>query len=156
MAAVLGKNFKLYRNADSPYDNSPTWGLVVNVKDLTRNLEKTLADASIRGSSFRQQLGTLKDLSIDFQMVYDNTDTDVAAYEAAFYSDVNVETLILDGPIATVGSKGIRFMAQVTTFTVNEALEDVGMVDVSIVVGYDSSNLPRRVTVATPGSVVDA
>jgi len=138
MAVVRGKDFKLYRNSDDPYDNSPTWNLVENVRDLTRNLEKALADASIRGSEFRQQVGTLKDLSLDFQMVYDPTDTDLIAYEAAFYSDDNVETLILDGPIDTAGSKGIRFMAQITSFSVNEALVDVGLVDVKIVVGYDA------------------
>ncbi len=156
MAVVRGKDFKLYRNSDDPYDNSPTWTLVDNVRDLTRNLEKALADASIRGSTFRQQVGTLKDLSLDFQMVYDPSDTDLVAYENAFYDDSNIETLILDGPIGTAGSKGIRFMAQITKFTVNEALEDVGLVDVTVTVGYDSSNLPRRVEVVTPGSVSDA
>jgi hypothetical protein len=155
MAVVRGKDFKLYRNTDSPYDNSPTWSLVPNVRDLTRNVEKSLADASVRGSTFRQQVGTLKDLSLDFQMVYDPADADVIAYEAAFYSDANVETLILDGPIETVGSKGIRFQAQITKFTVNEALEDVGLIDVSIVVGYDSLDPARRVNVAVAGSVVD-
>jgi hypothetical protein len=38
---------------------------------------------------------------------------------------------------------------------VNEALEDVGLTDVSIVPGYTPDNLPRRVHVVTPGSVVD-
>ena len=55
-----------------------------------------------------------------------------------------------------VGSKGIRFMGEVSNFTTNEALEDVGLVDVTLVVGYAPDNLPRRVEVATPGSVQDA
>jgi hypothetical protein len=155
MAVVRGKDFKLYRNSDSPYDNSPTWVLVDNVKDLTRTVEKALADASVRGSSFRQQVGTMKDLSLEFQMVYDPTDAALTAFEGAFYSDANVEMLVLDGLIATAGSKGLRFMAQVTNFSVNEALEDVGLVDVTLVPGYDSANLPRRVSVVTPGSVTD-
>lgn len=155
MAVVRGKDFKLYRNTDAPYDSDPTWGEVTNVRDLTRNKTKALADASIRGSEYRQQVGTLKDLSLDFQMVYDPDDADVIAYEEAYEDDSNVETLVLDGPIDTIGSKGVRFMAQVTDFTINEALEDVGLVDVKIVVGYDSSNLPRRVHVTSPGDVVD-
>jgi hypothetical protein len=156
MAVIRGKDFKLYRNTDSPYDNSPTWALVPNVKDLTRNLEKTLADASVRGSTFRQQVGTMKDLSLDFQMVYDPTDSDVTAFETAFFADGDVEILVLDGLISASGSKGLRFMAQVTNFTVNEALEDVGLVDVTLVPGYYPTNLPRRVSVVTPGSVTDA
>lgn len=156
MAVVRGKDFYLYRNTDDPYDNSPTWGLVENVRDLTRNLEKALADASIRGSTFRLQVGTLKDLSIDFQMVYDGTDTDLIAFEDAYHTDEDIEVLILDGPIGTAGSKGLRVHAQVTNFTINEALEDVGLVDVTLVPGYRPLNLPRRVQVVTPGSVQDA
>lgn len=156
MAVVRGKDFKLYRNTDDPYDNSPTWSLVENIRDLTRNREKDLADASIRGSTYRLQVATIKSFSIDFQMVYDGADTDVIAFEDAYESDADVELLILDGPIGTAGSKGIRFMGQVSTFTVNEALADVGLVDVSIVPGYTPDNLPRRVVVNTPGTVDDA
>jgi hypothetical protein len=153
--AVRGKDFKLYRNVDVVYDSQPTWQLVTNVRDLTSNLEKALADASTRATSFRQQVGTLKDLNVDFQMVYTNTDVDVAAFELAFYNDSNMELLDLDGDIQTTGSRGVRFMAQVTKFTRNEALEDVGLIDVSIVVGYAPTNAPRRVHVTTPGTVTD-
>jgi hypothetical protein len=155
MAGVLGKDFKFYFNSDVPYDNSPTWVEVKDVKDVTRNLEKALADFSIRGTSFRLQKGTLKDLSIDFQMVHDPTDAAWIAFEGAFYTDADVEVLFLDGPIGTAGSRGVRFMSQVTKFTGNEALEDAGLDDVTIVPSYFPTNIPRRVNVVTPGSVVD-
>lgn len=155
MAVVRGKDFKLYLNTDDPYDSSPTWVELTNCKDVTRNLEKALADASVRGTSYRQQVGTMKDLSLDFQMVYDPTDNNVVLLQERFDDDVNIEVLDLDGSIQTVGSKGLRFMAQVSKFTVNEAMEDVGLIDVTLVVGYDSANLPRRVHVASPGSVTD-
>jgi hypothetical protein len=156
MSVVRGKDFKLYRNTDDPYDNSPTWSLVTNVRDLTRNLEKDLADASIRGSSFRLQVATMKSFSIDFQMVYNPADTDLIAFEEAYIEDTDIELLVLDGVIGTAGSKGLRFQGQVSKFTVNEALADVGLVDVSIVPGYTPTNLPRRVSVVTPGTVTDA
>lgn len=156
MAVVRGKDFKLYRNTDSPYDNSPTWREVVNVRDVTENVEAALADASIRGSIFRQQVSTLLDLSMDVQMVYDDSDTDLEAYEDAFYDRTYVETLALDGDINTIGSKGVRFMAQVTKFSNPQALEDVGLIDMTLVPGYFPTNLPRRVHVASPGSVVDS
>lgn len=149
MAVTRGKDFKLYVNTDDPYDSSPTWVEVVNVRDLTRNLEKALADASIRGSSFRLQVGTLKDFSLEFQMVYDPEDTEYELMEDAFFEDTDLEFVILDGPIGTDGSKGIRFQGQVTNFTVNEALEDVGLTDVTLVPGYTPDNLPRRVVVAS-------
>jgi hypothetical protein len=155
MGAVRGKDFKLYYNSDVPYDDVPTWVEVTNVKDVTQNVEKALADASTRGSSFRQQVGTLKDLSIDFQMVHDPSDAARTAFETAFYTDADVEILILDGPIATVNSAGIRFMSQVTKFTGNQGLEDVGLDDVTIVPSYSATDAPRRVHVASPDSVID-
>lgn len=154
MAVTRGKDFKLYLNVDDPYDNSPTWEEVTNVRDLTRNLEKNMADASIRGSSFRLQVGTLKDFSVEFQMVYDPDDEHYARIEEAFFNDDDLEFAILDGPIDENDSGGIRFMAQVGNFTVNEALEDVGLTDVTLVPGYTPDNLPRRVIV-TGGNLTD-
>lgn len=152
MAVVRGKDFKLYRNTDTPYDNSPTWALVTNVRDLTRNLTTDVADASTRASSFKQQVATMMDLSVDFQMVYDGG-SDADAFEAAFFANSDVELAILDGLLATDGSSGIRASFQVTKFTVNEALTDVGLVDVTVVPSY-GTNLPRRV-VAGSGALTD-
>lgn len=154
MAVTRGKDFKLYRNTVESYV-TPTWEEVTNVRDLTRSLEKSLADASIRGTSFRLQVGTLKDLSVEFQMVYDPADAAYEAFEEAFFDDLDIELLILDGPIGTLGSKGIRFEAQVSNFTVNEALEDVGLTDVTVVPGYVPENLPRRVEVTVEDEVSD-
>lgn len=159
MGAILGKDFYLYRDTDQPYDGTPVYEVVSNIKDLTRGLEKALADASTRGTGgFRAQLGTLKDLSLEFQMVYDPDDTDVIAFQDAFFSDDNIQFVILDGPISTTGSKGIRFMGQITNFSINEALEDVGLVDVSIVPGYDTAaaNQPKRVTVSAPNVLTES
>jgi len=155
MSVTRGKDFKLYRNTDDPYDSSPTWSEVTNVRDLTRTLEPALADASIRGSDFRLQVPTLKEFTVDFQMVYDPDDTHYDAMEDAFFANDGQEFLILDGSIDTAGSKGIRFQGYIGNFSVNEALEDVGLTDVSLVPGYFPDNLPRRVIVNTPGSVDD-
>lgn len=145
MSAIRGKDFKLYRNTDDPYDISPTWSLVNNVKDLTRNVEKALADASTRVSSVRQQVSTMIDVSIDFQMVYDGG-ADVTAFEDAFWEETDIELAFLDALISVNGAKGLRGMFQVSKFTVNEALEDVGLVDVTVVPAYYPTNVARRVT----------
>ncbi len=150
---VRGKDFKAYRNTDDPYDNSPTWSLFTNIKDLTVNLETALADASTRSSDYRMQVSTLKELSIDFQMVYDGG-SDVTAFEDAFYTGEFVELAFLDGLLTVSGSKGIRAMFQVSKFSNSQALEDVGLVDVTVVPAYHA-NTPRRVT--SNGSIlVDA
>lgn len=155
MPVTRGKDFKLYINTDTPYDSTPTWVEYTNVKDLTRKLEKALADASTRATSFRQQVGTLKDLSLDFQSVYDQSDVLYGQLQDRFFDDGDVECLILDGSIATIGSKGLRFLGQVTNFTTNEALEDVGLTDITIVPSYSQADPPRRVHVAVANAVVD-
>ena len=153
MAVVRGKDFKLYVN-DSDVPATPDWLELTNVRDVTRNLAKALADASTRLSDYRQQVGTLKDLSLDTQIVYDPADPLFVILQEAFDTDTNLEILDLDGSIDTAGSKGLKFMSQITNFTTAEALEDVGLVDVTFVVGYDSANPPVGVQVTTPGAVV--
>ena len=152
---VRGKDFKFYRDTEAydptGYFTSSVWSLVKNIKDVTRNLETALADASVRGSTYKQQVGTMKDLSIDTQMVYDAYDDDLQAFENAFHLSENVPICVLDGDIETVGSRGIMLVAQVSKFQGNEALEDVGLVDITFVPGYDPVNLPTRVVVNSPG-----
>ncbi len=154
MSVTRGKDFKLYRNTDDPYDNSPSWSLVTNVRDLTRNVEKALADASTRAASVRQQVSTMIDVSIDFQMVYDGG-SDVTAFEDAFWESTDIELAFLDGLISVSGAKGLRGMFQVSKFTVNEALEDVGLVDVTVVPAYYPTNVARRVS-SNGSTLVDA
>lgn len=155
MAAVLGKDFKLYRNSDDPYDSSPTWVEVTNVRDFSRTNKKTLADLSTRATSYKQQKGTMKELTLKWGMVYNPADAGMTAFEDAYHDGDLVEVLVLDGSIQTAGSAGIRFMAEVSDFSDDENLEDVGTVNIEVVVGYYPDNPPRRVHVTTPGGVVD-
>jgi hypothetical protein len=155
MAVVRGKDFKLYRNSDDPYDDDPTWVEVTNIRSVTVNKEKALADASTRASSYRKQVGTLKELTFEFQMVYDNADADFVAFKAAYDSDANLELLSLDGSIEVVGNIGTRFPGQITNFTENQDLEDVGLIDVTVVVGYQENYDPRDVQVTAPGVIED-
>lgn len=153
MPVVRGKDFKLYVNtAVSPAPDD--FLELSNVRDVTRNLTKALADASTRLSDYRAQVGTLKELSLDTQVVYSPDDELFQILQDAFDNDTNLDLLDLDGSIDTIGSKGLRFMGQVTNFTTNEALEDVGLVDITIVPGYDAANPPHGVEVAVAGAVV--
>ena len=154
MSVTRGRDYHFYRNTDDPYDNSPTWSLVTNIRDLTRNIEKVMADASTRVTEWGMQVGVKKEFTANFQMV-DDGGADALAFEDAFYEDTDIEIAMLNGPISTSGSRGFRAMIQVSKFTVNEALEDVGLIDVSVVIAYNTTNLPRRVS--SNGSIlVDA
>lgn len=134
MAARLGLNAKLYRNTGT--HGTPVWNEVANVKDLTLNLEKAEADVTTRGNNgWRATVGTLKDASIEFQMVDDDADDDFAAFSAAFFGNTSVEVLVLNGGISEV-SEGLRATVQVLNFSRSEPLEEAVMVDVTLKPSY--------------------
>src|SRR6218665_3446727 len=119
MATRLGMDAKLYRN--SALYASPTWVEVANVKDVTLNLEKGEADVTTRANQgWRATVGTLKDASIDFQMVWDTNDSGFAAVQEAFFGNTSIEFAVMDGPIVDPQSEGLRATFDVFSFTRNE------------------------------------
>jgi hypothetical protein len=137
---------KLYRNTGTYA--SPTWDLIGNVKDLTLSLETGEADVTTRGNGgWRATVATLKDGSLEFEMIWDTEDTDFTAIRTAFLGNTAVEMAVLDGLVATTGSQGLRASFMVTNFTRNEPLEEAITVSVSMKPTY-SANAPAWMTVA--------
>jgi hypothetical protein len=146
MAIKLGMDAKLYRNTGTYA--SPTWDLIGNVKDLTLSLETGEADVTTRGNGgWRATVATLKDGSLEFEMIWDTEDTDFTAIRTAFIGNTAVEMAVLDGLVATTGSQGLRASFMVTNFTRNEPLEEAITVSVSMKPTY-STNAPAWMTVA--------
>lgn len=145
MAAVLGLNAKLYRNTGSWA--SPSFDLISNVKNLTVKGSTETADVSTRGTGgFKATVATLKDISLEFEMVWDNADADFTALKNAWLNNTTIEMLALDGPSSTTGSQGPRFDGMVTNFERSEQLTEALMVNVTVVPTY-SSNTPTWYTV---------
>ncbi|HMN97425.1 MAG TPA: phage tail tube protein [Phycisphaerales bacterium] len=141
MSLVLGLNAKLYRNTGTYA--SPTWALIGNVKNVTLNLEKGEADVTTRSNNgWRANVGTLKDASIEFQMVWDTDDTHFSAIKDAFLANTPIEFLVLDGPVATAGSQGLRATCDIMSFSRDEQLEEALMVNVTAKPTY-SVNAPE-------------
>ena len=91
MPAKLGLDAKLYRNTGTYA--APTWDIIGNVKDLTLNLETGEADVSTRANNgWRATVGTLKDASLEFEMVWDSADTDFTSIRDAFLNPILVRT----------------------------------------------------------------
>ena len=144
MAYVLGKDAKLYHNSGSYA--SPTWVEIENVRDLSLSMERADTDITTRGGGgWRQSVATLADGSVDFQMVWDTSDTDFTAIKDAFTGASTIEFLILDGSQAVAGSQGLRATMAVTGFSRNEGLEDALTVDVSLKTAY-AANAPSWYT----------
>ena len=131
MPVRLGLDARLYRNTGT--FPAPVWNHVQNVKDVTLNLEAGEADVSTRGTGgWRATVATLKDASVEFEMVWDTADDDFGTIRDAFLNRGAVEFAVMDGDIAAAGSQGLRATCMVTTFSRNEPLEEAVTVSVTI------------------------
>lgn len=145
MALKLGMQAKLYRNTGTY--TTPTWVLIPNVKDLTLNLESGEADVTTRANSgWRASVATLKDASVEFEMVWDTEDTNFTAIRQAYFSNSSIEMAIMDGAIDSSGSQGLRATFSITKFTRNEPLEEAITVSVTAKPTY-AANPPEWMTV---------
>ena len=130
MSVKLGLDARLYRNT-SAYA-SPAWNEVKNVKDLTLSLEAGEADVTTRGNGgWRATIATLKDGSLEFEMVWDTADDDFTAIRTAFLATGSVEFAVLDGAYNTTGSQGLRAAMAITNFSRSEPLEEAIKVSVT-------------------------
>jgi predicted secreted protein len=124
MALRLGMNCKLYQGVAG----STATNLMDNVKDLALNLSTGEADVTTRGNDgWRATVGTLKDGSVEFSMVWDTEDAGFSALKDAFFGNTAIALLVLDG---TDGS-GLDADFSVINFTRTENLEEAVTVDVS-------------------------
>jgi TP901-1 family phage major tail protein len=146
MAVKLGLDAKLFRNTGT-YE-IPVWGEITNVRDVTLSLEAGEADVTTRGNNgWRATVATLKDGSIEFEMVWDSEDTDFTAIRDAFLNKTAVELAVLDGDVVDPGSQGLRASFMITSFSRNEPLEEAITVSVTAKPTY-STNPPIWMTTA--------
>lgn len=152
MPLKLGFNAKLYRSTSTRASwgtkdaegkaagAGPTLDEVPNVKgDITVPIEKVKADVTTRGNAgWRASKGTIKDVEIEIQMVYDPSDTDVAALTKAFLTDAVIPLAFLDGPVATAGTEGLWADFEVTKMEKGEPMEGEQMVTFGVTPGYSA------------------
>jgi len=86
-------------------------------------------------------LATLKDGTVEFEMVWSAGDTDFEAFRDAWLNGTLIDCWVLDGSSSTSGNQGLRAEFAVLNFTRNEPLEDVVTASVTIRPGI-SSNAP--------------
>ena len=145
MTIKLGMEAKLYRNTGTYA--LPTWVEMINVKDLTLNLEASEADVTTRGNAgWRATIAALKDGSIEFEMVWDTADADFTAIQQAFFGNTDLEFAVMDGDVASSGSQGLRATMAITNFSRSEALEEAIGVSVTAKPTY-ADNAPEWMTV---------
>jgi hypothetical protein len=148
MGVKLGLDARLYLNSGTYA--SPTWSGLNNVRDLTLNLETGEADVSTRANEgWRATVSTLKDASLEFELVIDPEDSGFTTVVNAFLQNEPLEFVVLDGPITgpgSVGSQGLRATFRIASFSRNEALEEAVTASVTAKPTY-SENPPSWMSV---------
>lgn len=123
MSIVLGLNCKLFRGAAGTTAATE----MKNVKDVTCNLETGEADITTRAANgWRATVATLKEASIEFAMLYDVEDSDMAAISESFFGNAPIALFVSDGD-----GSGLDCDASITQFNVEQNLEEAVSVSVT-------------------------
>lgn len=98
-----------------------------NVKDVTLSLETGEADVTTRAAEgWRATAATLKEGSVEFEMVWDTEDAGFAKIQEAYFSNKPIALFVLDG-----AGSGLDADFVVTTFSRSEPLEEALTVSVT-------------------------
>ena len=130
------------------------WQPLSNIKDLTLDLQTGEADVTTRAAKgWRLKIGTLKEASIEFEMLWDVSDPSFSAVKNAFFANALIGILALDGPITVVGNEGLKADCNVLSFTRDEKLEDALSVKIKLT-PTASTSPPQWVRTAVGGTLV--
>ena len=122
MSVVLGLDAVLYRGTAGQQGSIE----VTNVKDLTLNLESGEADVTTRKTQgWKASIATLKEGSLEFEMLYDTADDDFQAFQAAYFGNTPIALFVSDG-----AGTGMDADFSVTGFNINQNLEEAMTVSV--------------------------
>jgi len=117
-------------------DGAGSWLELTNTKDVTLSLEAGEADVTTRGNDgWRAIVATLKEASVEFEMVWDTGDAGFDAIKDAYLGNGIIGVQILDGD----SGEGLQADFMITSFSRSEALEEAIMVSVTAKVTYSTT-----------------
>jgi hypothetical protein len=121
---VLGMNAKLYHGAAGGPANTE----MTNVRNVTLNLEAGEADVTTRGNlGWRATAPTLRECSVEFEMVWDPADAGFTAIKNAYLTNGLIALKVLD----QAGGQGPDGDFSITSFSRSEELEEAITVSVT-------------------------
>jgi len=133
---VVGQSCEFSRNTGSIA--SPVWDIFTAINDVSiPDLEMGVAELKMRGSGFTYNLGTLvQSFSVDVTHIANLDATTYAALKVDFLARTVRQYAILDGPIATVGTSGLKVPLLLKSFPWDQAQEKVSDHALKFAVGY--------------------
>ncbi len=121
---ALGMNAKLYYGAAG----GPASTEMTNVRNVTLNLEAGEADVTTRANSgWRATAPTLRECSVEFEMVWDPADAGFTAIKNAYLTAGLIALKVLD----QAGGQGPDGDFSITSFSRSEELEEAITVSVT-------------------------
>ena len=145
MSIKLGMEAKIYYDPAGVANGN--WTELGNVKDVTLNLETGEADVTTRANQgWRATVATLKEGSVEFEMIWDTNDPGFSAIKDAYFNNTPIGFAVMDGDIAVSGSQGLQADFSITNFSRSEPLEEAVTVSVTAKPTY-STQAPAWVTV---------
>jgi len=112
------------------------WLELTNVRDVTLNLEAGEADVTTRANAgWRATVATLKEASVEFEMVWDTADAGFDAIRDAFLNNTIIGLQVLDAD----AGEGLQADFMVTAFSRGEPLEESITVSVTVKVTYSAT-----------------
>ena len=124
MGIRLGMDAKLFHGPAGSTANSE----LANTRDVTLNLETGEADVTTRGNQgWRATAATLKEGTVEFEMVWDTEDTGFNAIKDAFFNNTAIALAVLDKE----NGAGLDADFMITNFSRSEPLEEAITVSVT-------------------------
>lgn len=124
--ARLGLDGSLNRRTGGAFE-TPTWGVVENVTDLSLEFDDGEADVTTRANGgWKAFLRALRDATITFDSVWDSADADLIALLTASIDKSSIDIACMDAPIdvANEGAIGFRMQCQVYMGTLAQPLAE--------------------------------
>src|SRR5512140_3282401 len=107
MSIRLGLDAKLYFCA-AGIGGTPQWTELTNVKSVTLSLQKAEADTTTRAAAgWKTFAATLKEASIEWEMVWDSDDAGFTAIKDAYFDNTAIGLAVMDGAVDGNGSQGL-------------------------------------------------
>ncbi len=125
MAITVKRGYasKLYYNTAS--FGTPTWVECTLVGDAAVDLSYDEDDATTRGDGVKASEPTLLGIEISGRMRSDENNTQMVAWETAFFTRAILDLMALDGGSTTNGVRGVRYEGKLHKWSEDQALGKV-------------------------------
>jgi len=141
----------VYRNTGT--DGTPTWTAQTIIRDVNVSKPWDFGDASTRASRAKLFHPTQMDIQVTMTARCDDADAGYVAIDNAACSAAMLDLLILDGPITTEGSRGVRAYFHVSDTGQDQAIGNILYKNYEFKPGFNTNRLPQYVVMGSGSSI---